>query len=239
MLKAISPPSTANLMAPATVQAALGLPDSQLVNLTRQVKAVSGLVAGYLRFPVGYGVWEETVAGVVGPVLDLSARPAWAVSEILDWRGSDFATTAYRLERGPFGESSLIRLGSWGLYEGANPYRYQDLAGGASGFPLIVNGSGAASVPDWTVRYTAGWWLEEMEGEPPSGVDALPEEIKDDFLSLLQWRRALSGVPPNIYRMSNEGMTVDFLRHKDEDLDPLSGLPTQLTLSLSLYRRVA
>jgi len=74
MLKAISPPTTANLMALATVQAALGLPDSELANLTRQVKAVSGLVAGYLRFVPGYGVWEETVTGARGPVLDLSAR---------------------------------------------------------------------------------------------------------------------------------------------------------------------
>jgi hypothetical protein len=238
MLKAIIPPSTANLMAPATVQAALGLPDSELPNLARQVKAVSGIVAGYLRFPVGYGAWEETVTSAAGPVLDLSARPAWTVSEVLDWQGTDFATTAYRLERGPFGESSLVRVGSWGLYDGADPYRYQNLAGGAVSFPLVVGGAGVDSVPDWTIRYTAGWWLEEMTGSKPAEVDPLPAEIKDDFLSLLLWKRALEGVPPNIYRMANEGMSVDFLRHRDQDLDALSGLPTQLTLSLSLYRRV-
>jgi len=237
MLKAITPPSTSNLMAPTTVQGILGLPDSGLPTLTRQVAGISGLVAGYLRFNPGYGVWEEAVAGAVGPVLDLSARPAWAVSSVLDWRGSSFPANAYRLDRGQFGESTLTRVGSWGLYDPASPLRYQDLAGYTPApFSLIVGGAGVESVPDWTITYSAGWWLEEMDGEPPTGVERLPAAIEDDFLALLQWRRALGAVPPNFQRLENEGMKVDFLRHKDQDLDVLSGLPTQLTLSLALYR---
>jgi len=238
MLKAITPPTTSNLMAPATVQAALGLPDSELVNLTRQVKAVSGLVAGYLRFVPGYGVWEEAVAWARGPVLDLSARPAWAVSEVLDWRGTVVVAAAYRLERGQFGESTLTRMGSWELYDGADPYRYQNLAGGTTSFPLVVSGSGTDSLPDWTVRYTAGWWLEEMSGEPPVGVERLPAVIEEEFLDLIQWKRLRGGLPAGIRTMKNEGMDVEF-SSPDRGIDLASGLPEELTTALSLYRRVA
>jgi hypothetical protein len=230
MLNAVVAPTSRRLLSPETVQARLRLPDSDLDELAELVDEVSGLVARYLRFEPAYGVWIEDFTDVRSGVLDLGARPAWSITSVLDRAGTLQEAATYRLQRGPFGESSVLRTGSWSLGRLA-PFlaRY--------GPSIIVGGSGVLAVPDWTVTYRAGWWLEEMGPTPPDGVEPLPPEIRRDFLQVIRYFRATAAQNPTIYAMDNDGMKVTFLHRKDQVLDEDSGLPTEALFSLSKYRR--
>jgi len=230
MLSSVVAPTSRRLLAPETVQARLRLPDSDLDDLAELVDEVSGLVARYLRFEPAYGVWTEDFIDIRGGVLDLGARPAWDITSVLDRAGAHQEASTYRLQRGPFGESSVLRTGSWSLGS-LSPF----LTGYSPS--IIVGGSGVLAVPDWTVTYTAGWWLEEMGPTPPDGVEPLPPEIRRDFLHLVRYFRATAVQNPTISRMSNDGMAVEFLGRGDRTLDEETGLPTEGLFSLSRYRR--
>lgn len=232
MLTAIVAPTTSNLMAPETVLARLKLPETELDELTDQVEEASGLVARYLRFRPEYGIWQEAFSGATGDRLYLGARPAWSVLSVEYRDGTLQASDAYRLERGPFGESSIHRAGlPWGLYDDGFSYaRAWDLAS------FSVGGTSVAT-PDWTVQYSAGWWLEEMGPTPPAGVERLPPEIRADFLKIVRWLRSTNSHMPGVRRMKDDGAEVEFFAAGDQDVDPLTGIPNRCTLSLSLYRR--
>ena len=229
MLTPIVAPTSRRLLSPETVLARLRLPDSELDELAEQVDEVSGLVARYLRFEPAFGTWLETFEGVQNGHLDLGARPAWAIISVLDRAGAALEVTTYRLQRGPFGESAVLRAGSW-----ATGYRAFFTSYAPS---VIVGGSGILASPDWTVSYSAGWWLEEMGPTPPEGVEPLPPEIRRDFLQLIRYFRATAAQNPTISRMSNDGMAVEFLHRKDQLLDEDTGLPTEALFSLAKYRR--
>lgn len=231
MLTPIVAPTSRRLLSPETVLARLKLPDSELDELGDLVDEVSGLVARYLRFEPAYGTWTETFDGVQNGHLDLGARPAWGITSVLDRFGTALEASTYRLERGPYGESSVLRAGSWGWGHDRVPF----LTSYAPS--VIVGGSGILAAPDWTVSYPAGWWLEEMGPTPPEGVDPLPPEIARDFLQLIRYFRATAAQNPTISRMENDGMKVDFLHRKDQVLDDDSGLPTEALYSLAKYRR--
>lgn len=230
MLTSITAPTSRRLLSPETVLARLRLPDSELDDLAELVDEVSGLVARYLRFEPAYGVWQETFTNIQNGHLDLGARPAWDITSVLDRSGMAQEATAYRLQRGPFGESSVLRAGSWGL-----GHRGPFLTGYSPS--LIVGDSGLLAVPDWTITYSAGWWLEEMGPMPPAGVEPLPPEIHRDFLQFIRYFRATGAQNPTIYSMENDGMKVTFLHRKDQVLDDESGLPTEALFALSRYRR--
>ncbi len=234
MLTPVTPPTTSNLMAPETVAGRLGVPESD--ELAEQVAEASGLVARYLGFRPEFTSWQETFTRVNGDRLYLGARPAWTVLSVTYRDGAVQAADAYRLDRGPYGESSILRGGlPWGLY-GEGPF-FDPWAGAA-----LVTTLGTPFVPDWAVTYTAGWWLEEMTGELPAGVEPFPAELRADFLRVVRWLRATSGSLGNlgslgISRMSNEGANVEFFSPKDMETDPGTGIPSSCTRALSLYRR--
>lgn len=238
MLTAIVPPTVSRLVSPATVLARLGLDDTELDNLADQVDEASGMVAAYLRYKPVYGTWQETFTGVRGKYLDLGARPAWSIASLSDRAGTIQPSTTYRLQRGPLGESAIVRDYPWTL-----PPSDFAATGWTSGtYPsqsLLEIGGLPVTVPDFTVQYVAGWWVEEMGPDIPDGVEAFPVELRRDFIAIVQYLRASQTLNPNIYRMSNEGMQVEFFRRKDQDLDPESGLPTALLYSLQRYRRAA
>jgi hypothetical protein len=221
-------------MAPETVLEELELPLTDLTRVTRKVEEASGLVARYLNFRPEYTTWEETFTGVNGDRLYLGARPAWAVESLVYRDGSTEDASTYVLGRGPYGESAIIRPGQVGYYPDPwSPWI------GSSTFTLS---GGPLAVPDWTVTYTAGWWLEEMTGTMPAGVEPLPPEIKSDFLKVVRWLRATSGNLGNlgslgISKMANDGAQVEFFSAKDQETDSLTGLPGSCTRTLSLYRR--
>jgi hypothetical protein len=234
MLTAITPPTTSNLMAPETVAVRLGLPESD--ELTEQIAEASGLVARYLGFRPEYATWQETFTGVNGDRLYLGARPTWAVTSVTYRDGAAQAADAYRLDRGPYGESSLLRAGvPWGVYRTGHtdPWFWE------GDFQI---GGVSPSIPDWTITYTAGWWLEEMTGTMPVGVEPFPAELRADFLRVVRWLRSTAGSLGNlgslgISRMSNEGANVEFFSPKDMEADPATGIPASCTRALSLYRR--
>lgn len=234
MLTPIVAPTSRRLLSPETVLARLKLPDSELDDLAELVDEVSGLVARYLRFEPAYGTWLETFENVRNGSLDLGARPAWGVTSILDRAGTPMATNSYRLKRGPYGESSIVRSGPWG-YPQIGPFLTG--YGTATYVTQAITGSLLAAIPDWTVSYSAGWWLEEMGPTPPEGVEPLPPEIGRDFLQLIRYFRATAAQNPTIYTMENDGMKVVFLHRKDQVLDEDSGLPTEALFSLAKYRR--
>jgi hypothetical protein len=230
MLTPVVAPTSRRLLSPETVLARLRLPDSELDDLAALVDEVSGLVKSYLRFEPAYGTWMEDFTDVRNGSLDLGARPAWGITSILDRAGAALEATAYRLQRGPFGESSVLRAGSWRIGT-LSPFLTVDSPS------VILTGSAFLAVPDWTVTYSAGWWLEEMGPTPPDGVEPLPPEIARDFLQLVRYFRATAAQNPTVYRMENDGMKVDFLHRKDQVLDDDSGLPTEALFSLAKYRR--
>jgi hypothetical protein len=231
MLTAIVAPTTGNLMAPETVLARLKLPVSEIDDLTDQVAEASGLVARYLRYRPEMATWQETFTGVNGDRLYLGARPAWTILSVAYRDGSPLGDDAFRLERGPFGESWIYRAGvPWGAYP-VEPVGY---------WPgdLRITG-GPSSSPDWTVQFEAGWWLEEMGPTPPAGVEPLPREIQRDFLKIVRWLRATQSTIAGVRRMKDDGAEVEFFAAGDQDVDQLTGIPNACTLSLSLYRRPA
>lgn len=226
MLTALVAPTHTNLMDPETVLARLKLPETELAELTEQVAEASGLVARYLRYQPALGTWQETFYGINGDRLYLGARPAWAILSVNYRDGGAQATESYRLDRGPFGESAIVRAGvPWGAY----PY------------PSVPLTSGSVIVPDWTAQYEAGWWLEEMGPTPPAGVEVLPPEIRADFLKIIRWVRASqsSAAMPGVRRMRDEGAEVEFFGADEQAVDAVTGIPHACTNALSLYRRPA
>lgn len=229
MLTALTPAATKNLMAPETVATRLGTAE----DLTDVVEEASRLVARYLRFEPAYTTWRETFAGVSGDRLYLGARPAWSVQSVTYRDGAAQAADSYRLERGQFGESAIVRGhgNPWSLYSLATPGEWvQDASLLIAGVPVL---------PDWTVEFTAGWWLT---GEPPAGVERFPPDLRSDFLKIVRWLMASSGsigglAGLGISRMENEGMKVELHAAKDADIDPQTGIPNGCLTSLSLYRR--
>jgi len=236
MLTAIIPPATRNLMAPETVLARLKLAESELDDLTLQVAEASAIVARYLRYEPCYGTWRETFAGVIGDRLYLGARPAWSVQSVTYRDGTVQAADSYRLDRGPHGESSIVRSYGvpWGIYWPAS---------GRVDSPGAVL-SGAPVLPDWSSDYTAGWWLPEMTGEPPVSVERFPPDLERDFLKVVRWIRATEGglgslAALGISKTTNEGASVEFFSAKEQGVDAETGLPASCTISLALYRRAA
>jgi len=231
MLTPIVPPTTFNLMAPETVLARLKLPESDLDEITEQVAEASGLVARFLGYRPEYATWRETFTGVTGDRLYLGARPAWSVEGVTYRDGVLQATDSYRLERGAYGESSLIRVDGFGGFIAGWP------ASGwiEPGFSI----SSPAVIPDWSIAYTAGWWLEEMEGEPPAGVDRFPAELRGDFLRVVRWVRSSELQERGIRRMKESDGEVEFFSGKEQEVDPGTGIPMSCLSSLAYYRRVA
>lgn len=234
MLTAIAAPATRNLMAPAAVLSRLHLAESELDDLTEQVEEASAIVARYLRFEPAYGIWSETFAGVNGDRLYLGARPAWSIQSVTYRDGTAQAADSYRLDRGPHGESSIIRgFGvPWGVYWPAS---------GWVDSPSVVL-SGDPVLPDWSIDYTAGWWLPEMTGEPPAGVERFPADLERDFLKVVRWLRATEGglgslASLGISKTTNDGASVEFFSAKEQGIDAETGLPASCTMSLALYRR--
>lgn len=232
MLTPITAPTTSNLMDPETVLSRLKLAESDLEDLTLQVAEASGLVARYLGYRPEYGTWRETFTGVSGDRLYLGARPAWSIESVTYRDGAAQEEASYLLERGPHGESAIV-LG-WKDWEHVPPSGWQLNPG------VVISGSPV--LPDWTVDYTAGWWLEEMEGEPPAGVDRLPVELQGDFLRIVRWLRATSGglgslSTLGIAKTSNEGASVEFFSAQDQGVDAQTGIPASCLLSLPMYRR--
>lgn len=237
MLTALVAPATSNLMDPETVLARLKLPESDLEDLTEQVAEASGLVARFLGYRPESTTWRETFAGVSGDRIYLGARPAWSIEGVTYRDGAVQAADSYRLERGAYGESSVIRPSGtpWGMYDATWP------SSGWIDSPGLVL-SGSPVLPDWTVDFTAGWWLEEMTGEPPAGVERFPAELRSDFLAVVRWLRAKSGAMGalgtlGISKTSNDGASVEFFSSKDVQADPLTGIPLSCLSSLALYRR--
>lgn len=238
MLTAITAPQTKNLMDPATVLARLGLAAGELAVLTDQVAEASGMVARYLRYEPWYATWEETFSGISGDRLYLGARPAWSVQSVAYRDGAAQAVDSYRLERGPFGESAIIRAGVTRGFE-----EWSWMGSGWIESPGLVL-SGPSVLPDWTVEFTAGWWLEGMTGAPPAGVDRFPPELERDFLKVVRWLRLTDGglgslASLGIAKTTNEGASVEFFSAKDQAVDAETGIPTACTTTLSLYRRAA
>lgn len=234
MLTALIPPATQNLMAPETVAERLGTAE----DLTDVVEEASRLVARYLRFEPAYSTWRETFAGVSGDRLYLGARPAWSIESVAYRDGAAQEAESYRLERGQFGESAVIRSGS-NAWWWSGP---AGLDGSWLNSPSLML-AGSPVLPDWSVDYTAGWWLEEMTGEPPAGVERFPPDLRSDFLKIVRWLMASSGslgglAGLGISKMTNEGMSVELFSSKDADIDPQTGIPNGCLTSLSLYRRV-
>lgn len=230
-LAVITPPTVRRFMAPETVLGKLGLTSDALDDVSDLVDAASGLVAAYLRFEPFYGIYEEVFSDVRGPQVYLGARPAWAISSLKDQAGSEIAATTVRLVRGPLGESSVFRPIGW--IQGRPPL---ETIGGYSLFPPLASLVGYTAAPDWTIRYPAGWYVEEM-GEAPPGVDSFPPALIRDFMGICRWMLATEKLNPLIYTMRNEGAEIQFLHRKDQDIDDESGIPTQFLLSLSRYRR--
>lgn len=228
MLTPIIAPTTSNMMAPETVRVRLKLPESALEDLAGEVAEASGLVARYLRFRPEFGTWQETFSGVASDRIDLGARPVWAVGSVTYYDGTVLAADVYGLDRGPFGESSILRL-SGTSYSTSVPW--SSWASFQSMLP--------PPVPDWTVQYTAGWWLEEMGPTPPTGVETFPRELQRDFLQIVRWLRATNSHIPGVRRMRDDGAEVEFFAAGGQDVDPLTGIPNRCLLSLSLYRRAA
>lgn len=234
MLTALVAPETSNLMAPATVLARLKLPESDFDELAEQVAEASGLVARFLGFRPEYTTWRETFSGVSGDRLYLGARPAWSVEGVTYRDGAAQAVGSYLLERGQYGESSIYRaFGTpWGAYDRAWP------ASGWVESPGIVL-SASPVLPDWWVDYTAGWWLEEMEGEPPVGVERFPAELRGDFLRVVRWVRAGEVRDGSVKRMKESDAEVEFFSGKDVEVDPATGIPMACLGALAFYRRAA
>ncbi len=233
MLTALVAPATSNLMDPETVLARLKLPESDLDEVTEQVAEASGLVARFLGYQPEYTTWRETFSGVNGDRLYLGARPAWSVESVTYRDGVSQAVDSYLLERGPYGISSVIR--AFGTPWGA--YYDQTWRNGWVDSPGLVL-SGSPVLPDWSIDYTAGWWLEEMTGEPPVGVDRFPAELRSDFLKIVRWVRLQGVADSSIKRMKEADAEVEFFG-KDQALDPLTGIPMFCLTSLALYRRAA
>ena len=232
MLTALVPPEASNLMNPETVLARLKLPESELEDLAEQVAEASGLVARFLGWRPEYTTWRETFTGVNGDRLYLGARPAWSVQSVTYRDGAVQEATSYRLERGQYAESSIVRAWGtpWGIYEPAWPSSGWV---GISGLAL----SASAVLPDWTIDYTAGWWLEEMAGEPPEGIDLLPPEIRLDFLKIVSWVRASEASDGSVKRMRDTDAEVEFFSRKEQEVDSLTGIPMSCLSSLAYYRR--
>lgn len=233
MLTAITAPMTQNLMDPEVVLARLKLAEGELADLTDTVAEASGIVARYLRFQPAYGTWRETFSGVSGDRLYLGARPAWSVESVTYRDGAAQASDSYRLERGPNGESAVM-IPRWTWPERPD----SPLIVGPG---LSISGTGPI-VPDWTVDFTAGWWLPEMAGTMPAGVETFPRELQADFLRIVRWLRATSGSLGSlsslgISKTTNEGAMVEFFSAKDQAVDAEGGIPSSCLLSLPLYRR--
>lgn len=238
MLTPITAPTAKNLMDPETVLSRLKLPDSELEDLVETVAEASATVCRYLGYECAYGTWRETFTGATGDRLYLGARPAWSVQSVTYRDGAAQAADSYRLERGPHGESTIVRAfgNPWG-YGIESPYA----SGWASGWLPSATIPGATVLPDWSIDYTAGWWLPEMAGEPPAGIETFPRELQADFLRIVRWLRSSGGdigelAAMGISRMENEGAKIEFQAAKDLAVDP-SGIPSALLLSLPLYRR--
>lgn len=232
MLTALTPPATQNLMDPETVLARLGLAEGELTNLEIQVAEASRMVARYLRYEPTYTTWRETFHGVSGDRLYLGARPAWSVESVTYRDGAAQAADTYRLERGPHGESAIVHgWGTWDLLPGSA----WTMSPG-----LILSPSPV--VPDWTVEYTAGWWLPEMTGEPPAGVERFPVDLERDFLKVVRWLRATEGglgtlAFLGVSKTTNEGASMEFFSAKEQGADAETGIPAACTTALALYRR--
>lgn len=230
MLTVLTAPTTRNLMAPATALSRLKLGAEDLDELTLQVEEASRLVARYLGYEPCYGVYRETFAGVSGDRLYLGARPAWSIASVTYRDGAAQAADSYRLERGPYGESSVVRPLSSGFHASAWP------AGAWTSGPGLVL-AGSSVLPDWSVDFTAGWWLEEMTGAVPAGVERFPAELRGDFLRVLRWVRETEEGSGSVKRMKESDAEVEYFSAKDQAVDPATGIPCSCTPSLALYRR--
>lgn len=238
MLTELIPPQTRNLLDPQNILERLKLSEDDLDEVTEQVEEVSALVALFLNFEPCFGTYQETFQGVRGTHLYLGARPAWSIVSVLDSAGSEVDATLYRLDRGPRGESALVRPGTWntGSTDPGWPWT------GGSEFSLIAGGAGLTAIPEWTVTYTAGWWLDGMEegADPlPAGLKSLPPDVRADFLNILRWRRATQDFNPAVASLKNEGAEIALFKPADQDRDAATGIPCSLTSALALYRRPA
>jgi hypothetical protein len=222
----------ASLLAPATVLTRLRLETEDLPALTDILEEASGLAIRYLRFEPRYGAFQETVQNVRGDRLYLGARPLVAVSGLLD-RGDSTVDPALF----PYDNNGawLYNHGGWGYGEASSLY------GPA---PLLVGGY-TGTTWDWTVTYRAGWWCDtHAVGDPvatrPADVPPLPSEIRRDVLAITRWlwgKEAAGGgaAALGIKRMKDEGSEVEFFASDETDAE--TGIPINLTIGMSSYRR--
>jgi len=189
------------------------------------VTEASGLVAGYLRYPPAYSpALLESVWGLRGSNLYLSARPLVAVSQVLDSTGNALNANNYAVD---LTAHSVHRSVSWNIW-GATV---------AIGHINLI--SGAIELPDWRVYYSAGWWLETMSGSAPDGVPLLPSAVRRDFIAICRWLwwKEAGAQDAAIVAMSQEGASVTYRAPKDEVVDKETGLPNSLTIGMKPLRR--
>jgi hypothetical protein len=156
----VTPASATLPLDPAATAARLGAKDVALVE--GYIAASGALIEADLGYPLAYQEYEQDFFHVEGDSLQLKPRPLVSLISLKDADGEALEDgDDFRLIQS---DGRLYRRGGWALGFLSDVLRT---------LPLLPD----QTSPDWTVRFTAGYWLPGMDGAPPAGVTALNPAI--------------------------------------------------------------
>lgn len=169
-------PNSQLLLDPADLVARLrGLSEDDAQRLAEEASAE---VAGFFGYDLAYRQWEETFdipcdTGAAFLPIYLTARPVAAVSEILDNAGNEAPADSWRAD-----------LTTARIYAPAG-----------APLNLLINWQlgGGGLLPQWSVFYSAGWWLPLQSGDKPDGVPLLDPAISRWAFSIARELQAQDG----------------------------------------------
>lgn len=158
-LISLSPPASSLLLDPTALRtrlagAGIAVSADDAASLAAMASAETAAVLGY---DPAYQPWRQTYGSTSSPYLYLTPRPVRAITTAVDGAGTALGAASYRLEdqrlaRGPYGWQSS---GSWPTPDS---------------WPVLTGAD--VSAPDWSVDFTAGWWLPGWD--PEDNEDSIP-----------------------------------------------------------------
>lgn len=217
-LTVTTPATSRILIQGAELLERLSLASGDTAKAARLAARASAEVIRVLGFELGYQTVSQEFFGETGDSLDLSARPFVALVSVLDSAGTALvAGTDFQLRRTgrASGEAYLYRPDTWATYEPAGV------------------------VTEWTVNYRAGWWLPEMSGAAPVGVQLLPGDLTEAAFVVARDLYGTESTAAGIESMSKGDSKVVFRATGGEKAPRQNGIPAEAFDLIAPFRPIA